>query len=243
MTALPERAVGGVAIEMRPAVALRGDEHVARAADERNLLLVDPGRVEVRKQAPGRARPVQKQHVEARLGPIRRLDGDRAAVGLPRDADDVFVARRRRLHPGGPAAAQVDDAEADLRIRPADARVALGDDLGNGGLEAREGRDVDLRLIAPKKRDGLRIGRPPEAVVVVVKDLLPVDEGENPVQDRGGAVGREPALGAGRDVQHVEVVVSGERDRAAVGREPAVDLARRLSRVSLSKRERSRSSR
>ncbi len=83
---------------------------------------------------------------------------------------------------------------------------------------------------ASEKRDRLRIVRPPEAVVVVVEDLLPVDEREDAVQDRRPSVGGQTSFALRGEIHHPEVVVPSERDAASVGGEARVDLGRRGSR-------------
>ncbi len=221
------------------AVALGRDDELLAALQELQLLLVDPGLVGVGQDELRRSvRAGDEPHVEAGLHAVRRLDGDRSAVRQPLHAEDVLVTGGRLVHPGRPAAADLDDPDAHERVGVPGLRIALADDLRDGGRELRERDDVHHGLVRAQERDRGGVVGPPEAGDAVVEDLLPVEPGEVAVENRGAPVRGEARLGLRAEVANVEVVRPDEGDLAAVRRKAGDGLGLGRARQALEARVR-----
>ncbi len=166
------------------------------------------------------------------------VDGEELAV-LLRPVEDVHrqrcavvPAHRRHvgellvvpLDPRGRAALRADDAEVDVGVGLASARVEalLGLTLGMGRV--RDAQHLDAGLVDLFERHALAVGREPEAALAV--ELLLGDELGNPVRLLVGAAARDRALGAlAVDVEDADVVVAHVRDALAIGRQVRVERA------------------
>ena len=149
-------AVGGVVIEMLPAVALAGPDE--RSVFQPDRLFVDRNprfrsfMNDVCRLAIAR---IGEVHVEKRLFAVLRLVNNFLAVGRPGDARDQKVCRLilERIDPANVAACGIDHTELHDRIRIAGLRISRDFDVLviRNVIDNRELRN--RRLIKTQKRD------------------------------------------------------------------------------------------
>ena len=207
-------SVVGEEVDLLPA-RLEAAGHVEALVRKDDLLdPVEPGRiglvVDVFLAAVGDADAVQVERILA-----ARLTGDEelGAVRAPERDAEVLVLVLVEVRPDDAGRIpEVDDADADLRIRLA--RLRIAGQLQRAVLADR-GVDREHRhaaVVEAVEADLLRIRRPPESPVAgrAAEDLLVIDPGRIAVQDQVGPVEGQARLRTGRDVRDPEVVVTRE---------------------------------
>ena len=135
---------------------------------------------------------------------------------------------RPRSHAAGAPGVEREDRERHAGIRAARRGIALLQDAHAVGIDLESLDFVDRRLVDARIGEVLLVGRPP--VAGVAAHLLLRDELGDAMAHEPAAARGEPALGAGRDFDRVEVLVADEADVAAVRGELRVGLEGRASR-------------
>ena len=212
-----------VTVQVVVAAALRGPENLAPFGQEIEVVVqLHPGvaafREELSRLAAGDG---EGKDVEALLVARLPLHQQPVALGVPLDAREVAVlaaevacGRRTRV--------EREDRERHAGIRAPGRGIALLQDAHAVGIDLESLDLVDRRFVDARIGEVLLVGRPP--VAGVAPHLLLRDELGDAVAHQPAAARGEPALGARRDFDRVQVLVADEADVAAVRGELRVGL-------------------
>ena len=212
-----------VQVQVIVAAALRGPEDLAPFRQEIEVVVqLHPGVAALGEELARRAAgDGEGEDVEALLVARLPLHQQPVAFGVPLDAREVAVLLAE-VACRGHAGVEREDRERHPGVRPAGRGIALLQDAHAAGVDLEPLDLVDRRLVDARIGEVLLVGRPP--VAGVAAHLLLRDELGHAMAHEPAAAGREPALGAGRELDRVEVLVADEADVAAARRELRVGL-------------------
>ncbi len=215
---LLEELARGEVVEVDLAIAapLRGPQEARVVLEEDEVgRFVDVAGVGVGQEETGLpGGRVGREELDLVLEPVQAVVGEFPAVVGPLAPIEVDVEVVARLQPDDLLGRDVDDEQPDDGVVRARHGIALELVAGHGGDIVDDGILGHRELVELHEGDLLRIGRPPEGLIL--GQLLRVDPVRVAVAEVLGAVGRQGRLGPVH-VLDVEVVAAGEGPVFQVG--------------------------